>query len=188
MGALPPPGSAGGGADGGGTVSAFATPRTAPARLGMSSENGHDERDPAHASRAMLALREVIRAFNVATKNLERRLGLSGAQLEILEQLKENHGLTPSDLACRTATDQSTASAVTKRLADSGLIERRKEDGDRRRTALTLTEQGEAVLAAAPPSVPARLRRAFMDMAQGDRVTLTVLLERWLGLAGLRRG
>lgn len=153
----------------------------------MAKDPAHEELDPANHSRAMRALREMIRAFNVATKKLERSLGLSGAQLEALEILRDNPGLSPSDLACRSATDQSTASVVVKRLADSGLVERRKENGDRRRTHLVLTPTGERLLDTAPPSMPATLRSAFMRMGHGDRVTLTTLLERWLTLAGLRR-
>lgn len=153
----------------------------------MWNDPGHDERDPAGHVRALRALREMIRGFNVATKKLERSLGLSGAQLEALEILRDNPGLSPSDLACRSATDQSTASVVVKRLADAGFVERRKEDGDRRRTRLTLTPKGESVLADAPATMPSRLRDAFMRMTQGDRVALTTLLERWLALAGLRR-
>jgi DNA-binding MarR family transcriptional regulator len=152
----------------------------------MSNDAVQDERDPAAANRAMLALREVIRAFNVGTKKLERRFGLSGAQLETLEILRGTPGLSPTDLAHRTAIDQSTASVVVKRLAESGFVNRRQQDGDRRRTQLTLTPEGEAILREAPPSVPARLREAFMRMAQQERVTLTQLLDRWLGLAGLR--
>jgi DNA-binding MarR family transcriptional regulator len=150
----------------------------------MANDTVVDERDPEAPSRAMAAIREVMRAFNVATKNLERRLGLSGSQLETLEILSEHPGLSPSDLAARTATDQSTASVVVKRLADSGLIDRRQHDGDRRRTNLTLTPEGHALLAKAPPSVPTRLRDAFVRMAGEERVMLTQLLERWLALAG----
>ena len=146
-----------------------------------------DERDPAAPNRAMNALREVMRAFNVATKKLERQLGLSGSQLEALEILEENPGLSPSDLACRSSTDQSTASVVVKRLADAGYVERRQHDGDRRRTNLSLTPEGHAILAKAGPSVPMKLREAFTRMAASERVTLTQLLERWLSLAGLKR-
>jgi DNA-binding MarR family transcriptional regulator len=153
----------------------------------MASDIVVDERDPEAPSRAMAAIREVMRAFNVATKNLERRLGLSGSQLETLEILKENPGLSPTDLAARTATDQSTASVVVKRLADAGLVDRRQHDGDRRRTNLTLTPDGHALLEKAPPTVPSRLRDAFTRMAREERVVLTQLLERWLALAGLRR-
>jgi DNA-binding MarR family transcriptional regulator len=153
----------------------------------MSNDRLQDERDPASASRAMSALREVMRAFNVATKKLERRFGISGAQLETLEILKENPGLSPSDIACRTSTDQSTASVVVKRLTDSGLVERRQQDGDRRRTRVTLTAAGESLFEKAPSSIPSRLREGFALMAKTERITLTALLERWLVLAGLRR-
>jgi DNA-binding MarR family transcriptional regulator len=153
----------------------------------MANESMQDERDPAAPNRAMSALREVMRAFNVATKKLERRFGLSGSQLEALEILEENPGLSPSDLACRSATDQSTASVVVKRLADSGYVERRQVDGDRRRTAVRLTDEGRAILAKAAPSTSAQLRAAFMRMAPPERASLTQLLERWLSLAGLKR-
>jgi DNA-binding MarR family transcriptional regulator len=76
---------------------------------------------------------------------------------------------------------------VVKRLADAGYVERRQHEGDRRRTNLTLTPEGEAILRKAPASVPTRLREAFMRMGPPERVTLTQLLERWLGLAGLKR-
>ena len=146
-----------------------------------------DERDPAAPNRAMSALRQVMREFNVATKKLERQLGLSGSQLEALEILEENPGLTPTDLATRSATDQSTASVVVKRLAEAGYVDRRQQDGDRRRTQLTVTDEGREILAKASPSVSTRLRDAFVRMAHGERVTLTELLERWLSLAGLKR-
>lgn len=152
----------------------------------MSDETRHDERDPAEAGRAMRALREMMRAFNVTTKQLERSHGVSGAQLEALEEIRATPDITPSDLALRSATDQSTASVVVKRLTEAGLVNRR-HNGDRRRTHLTLTPRGETLLDQAPPSVPSRLRHAFMRMGSGDRTTLTQLLERWLTLAGLRR-
>jgi DNA-binding MarR family transcriptional regulator len=153
----------------------------------MANDTMQDERDPAAPSRAMSALREVMRAFNVATKKLERRFGLSGSQLEALEILETHPGLSPSDLAHRSATDQSTASVVVKRLADAGYVNRRQHDGDRRRTEITVTADGRAILAKASPSVPARLREAFLRMTQPDRISLTQLLERWLSLAGLKR-
>ena len=153
----------------------------------MSNDLVRDERDPAAPTRAMGALREVIRAFNVATKKLERDHGLSGAQLETLEILDGNPGLSASDVALRSGTDQSTASVVVKRLAEAGYVDRRQQDNDRRRTQLTVTDDGKAALAKAPPSVTARLRDAFLRMASGERVVLTQLLERWLALAGLKR-
>jgi DNA-binding MarR family transcriptional regulator len=153
----------------------------------MSEDSVQDHTDPVAPGRAMSALREVMRAFNVATKKLERRFGISGAQLETLEILKETPGLSPSDIACRTSTDQSTASVVVKRLTESGFVERRHQDGDRRRTNVTLTAAGERLLEQAPPSIPSRLRQGFVAMPTMERMTLTALLERWLVLAGLRR-
>ena len=144
--------------------------------------------DASNPERAVGNLRAVIRAFNVVTKQLERRLGLSGAQLDVLECLKANPGLSLSDLATRSATDQSTVSVVTKRLVERGLVHREVMDDDKRRVTLTLTPAGEQLLREAGPSVSSRLRSGFSQMAEGDRSALTMLFERWLVAAGLRRG
>jgi DNA-binding MarR family transcriptional regulator len=62
----------------------------------------------------------VIHTFNVVTKKLERRLGLSGSKLEILECLRDNPGLPLSHLATRSSTPLSTVSVVVPRLVDRG--------------------------------------------------------------------
>jgi len=140
-----------------------------------------------HSERAVSALRSVIRAFNVITKKLERRFGMSGSQLEVLECLHQNPGLSLSDLATRSLTDQSTMSIVVGRLVDRGLVAREQVEDDRRRARLSLTPKGEAVLAEAPASVSTRLRSGFTQLAETERAALTSLLERWLNAAGLRR-
>src|SRR5262245_23830503 len=111
-----------------------------------------------HTERALAALRSVIRGFNVVTKKLERHFGLSGSQLEVLECLKQHPGLSLSDLAARSATDQSTMSVVVKRLVERGFVAREPVEDDKRRVALHLTQRGVALLAEVPPSVSSRLR------------------------------
>jgi MarR family transcriptional regulator, organic hydroperoxide resistance regulator len=140
-----------------------------------------------HSERAVSALRSVIRAFNVVTKKLERRFGLSGSQLEVLECLHQHPGLSLSDLATRSLTDQSTMSIVVGRLVDRGLVAREQVEDDRRRARLSLTGEGEALLATAPASVSTRLRSGFSQLGETERTALTALLERWLSAAGLRR-
>jgi DNA-binding MarR family transcriptional regulator len=140
-----------------------------------------------NADGALGSLRSVIRTFNVLTKKLERRLGLSGAQLEVLECLRDHPGLSLSDLATRSSTDLSTMSVVVGRLVDRGLVLRQRAADDKRRGELTLTEAGEAVLDEAPPSVPSRLRAGFAKLADQERAALTTLLQRWVTAAGVRR-
>jgi DNA-binding MarR family transcriptional regulator len=142
---------------------------------------------PPNADRALGSLRSVIRTFNVLTKKLERRLGLSGSQLEVLECLRDHPGLSLSDLATRSSTDLSTMSVVVGRLVERGLVRRQQAADDKRRGELTLTAEGEDVLREAPPSVPSRLRAGFAKLAESERHALTTLLYRWVTAAGMRR-
>ena len=151
-------------------------------------ENGWGQMsDHVDADVALGSVRSVIRTFNVLTKKLERRLGLSGAQLEVLECLREHPGLSLSDLATRSSTDLSTMSVVVGRLVDRGLVLRQQAADDKRRGELTLTQAGQEVLQQAPPSVPSRLRSGFAKLADGERRALTTLLQRWVTAAGVRR-
>ncbi|MHB1074122.1 MAG: MarR family winged helix-turn-helix transcriptional regulator [Gemmatimonadaceae bacterium] len=142
---------------------------------------------PTAADRALACVRTMFRAFHVFSKSLERRHGMSGAQLEILEHLRERPALSLGELTGRTAADQSTISVLVKRLVARGLVHRTESDGDRRRMEVSLAPEGMAFLAHAPPSVGERLRDGFLRLEEAERRTLVQLLERWVALSGLRR-
>ena len=60
----------------------------------------------------MDALRRVVRALRVSARTAERRFGISGAQLFVLERLAEASAPSVDDLAKRTLTHQSSVSLV----------------------------------------------------------------------------
>jgi MarR family transcriptional regulator, lower aerobic nicotinate degradation pathway regulator len=136
-----------------------------------------------HASdepvRAVLdCVRRLVRALRESSREAERRVGISGAQLFVLQQLAAGPALSVSELAERTLTHQSSVSAVVRRLAAAGLIARSQSVTDRRRADLRLTARGRAMVASAPPLMQERLISAVRQLPPGRRERLaSALLE-----------
>jgi DNA-binding MarR family transcriptional regulator len=136
-------------------------------------------------TRAMNAIRGIVRAMRMNTRAIELQLGISLAQLFVLEQLEERSASSLNELAARTATHQSSVSVVVRRLVDRGLVSRMPSQRDRRRIELALTPAGRALLADAPVTIQARLVTGLRQIPVNDRAMLAELLDRWMAGADI---
>lgn len=138
-----------------------------------------------HTTIAMNAVRAMVRALRVSSRMIESKMGISGAQLFVLQQLAENPAHSLNELADRTATHQSSVSVVVRRLVDRGYVTRTTSDADRRRVELALTDKGRTLLAGAPTTVQIKLLRAVRGLNPDDRKSLATLLQAWVRAAGI---
>ena len=130
--------------------------------------------------RSMNAVRSIVRALRINTRAVELRMGISLAQLFVLQQLSERPAQSLNELAERTATHQSSVSVVVRRLVERGLASRTPSSTDKRRIEIDVTQAGRDLLAGAPVTVSMQLMDALERMSREDRDTLADLLERWL--------
>lgn len=130
----------------------------------------HASADPVRV--VMDCVRRIVRALRESSREAERKVGVSGAQLFVLQQLAAGPARSVSELAERTLTHQSSVSVVVQRLAEAGLIARRQSRTDRRRTDLHLTGRGRALVASAPPLLQDRLIQAVRQLPPGRRLRL----------------
>ena len=128
----------------------------------------------------MNSLRSIVRALRVNTRSIEVKLGISLAQLFVLQQLADKPAESLNELAERTATHQSSVSVVVRRLVDRGLVTRTTSHADKRRVHIALTPAGEAMLRDAPPTVQSDLIRGMTRLNTQQRSTLADLLEMWV--------
>ena len=140
---------------------------------------------PADAERAMIALRRLVRAIRVAAISVERRTGITGAQLFVLQALVDRPGQSLGDLLAATLTTQSTVSEVVARLVARGLVTRRAAVEDRRRAVLDPTPAGRALVRSAPAPFQGDLIAGLHRLSPGTRRALAAGLEQWLAAAGL---
>lgn len=133
----------------------------------------------------MDAIRSIVRALRVNTRSIEMRLGISLAQLWVLQLLDTRPSQSVNDLADATATHQSSVSVVVRRLVERGLVRRELAAEDRRRVRVDITDAGRALLREAPPTVQVELIGALRRMAPEPRQNLANLMRAWLSDAGL---
>src|SRR5471030_1999964 len=131
------------------------------------------------------SIRRIVRALRVSSRAAEKNVGLSGAQVFILQQLAHAETLSVNDVAARTFTHQSTVSEVVQRLVDKKLVERRQSKQDGRRAELSLTAAGAAHLkklsggqgAKSGELFQLRLIAALGKMTAPRRAQLSALLQ-----------
>ncbi|MEO5567296.1 MAG: MarR family winged helix-turn-helix transcriptional regulator [Gemmatimonadaceae bacterium] len=133
----------------------------------------------------MDAIRAVVRALRINTRAIELEIGISLAQLFVLQQVAERPADSLNDLAARTATHQSSVSVVVRRLVDRGLVTRNSSAADKRRIQIAVTPAGQALLVGAPMTIQARLMSALETLGGADRKQLGDLLTRWVDAAGI---
>lgn len=130
--------------------------------------------------RSMNAVRSIVRALRINTRAIELKMGISLAQLFVLQQLAEKPADSLNELADRTATHQSSVSVVVRRLVERGYVTRTASPADKRRIEIAVTQSGRDLLAGAPQTIQNQLVVALREMHRDDQVTLADLLERWL--------
>src|SRR6476469_5613584 len=136
-------------------------------------------------ARSMDAIRAGVRALRINTRSIELEIGISLAQLFVLQQVAQRPATSLNDLAERTATHQSSVSVVVRRLVDRGLVTRRSDATDKRRVQIELTPAGEKLLEGAPETIQTRLMLALEQFSSSERKQLAALLGKWLDAAGI---
>jgi DNA-binding MarR family transcriptional regulator len=141
--------------------------------------------DSSPTGRSMDAVRSIVRALRINTRAVELQMGISLAQLFVLQQLAERPAFSLNELAERTATHQSSVSVVVRRLVERGFVSRVPSTTDRRRIEIAVTPTGRTLLGGAPPTVSNRLTTALRQMPAAEQQTLAELLERWVRAANI---
>ncbi|WP_233582657.1 MarR family winged helix-turn-helix transcriptional regulator [Corallococcus sp. CA053C] len=140
---------------------------------------------PGEVRAAMDGVRRLVRLLRVSARASERLVGISGAQLFILQELAEAGPSSINDLAERTLTHQSSVSGVVAKLIEQGLVSRSRSSEDGRRVEVALEPAGRAVVRKAPPMAQARLISGLRKLEPTVRAGLVQGLEAWVRELGL---
>ncbi len=126
-------------------------------------------------------LRRLVQVLRESSRAAERRVGITSAQLFVLQRLAGERALSLNELAARTFTHQSSVSVVVSRLVERGLVARVEAAEDRRRLALSLTAAGRSLVARAPGAPQAQLVTAIERLSPTRRRGLGAGLRALIG-------
>lgn len=104
--------------------------------------------------------------------------GVTPGRFGVLAVIGANPGLSQSAVAEALGTERSTMVAIVDRFERDGWVVRRRQDGDRRTYALTLTAAGETLVERMKAEVRAHEARIVAGLSAAERDLLMRLLER----------
>jgi DNA-binding MarR family transcriptional regulator len=91
-------------------------------------------------------LRPILLRLSRELRKETEDLGVTGRQVTLLWLIRNHPGLSLRELAAEERISAPALSGHVDRLEKAGLIERARDDADRRRVGLTLTEEGAKLL------------------------------------------
>jgi len=128
--------------------------------------------------------RVVFSAVRSHFKQIEKQVGLGGAQVWVLSVVRDQPGLGMGELARCMDVHQSTASNLVRSLQKKELIRMDKDATDKRHVHLHITPQALALLVDVPgpfegvlPAALAQLDPATLQRLDHDLVALIGLLK-----------
>jgi DNA-binding MarR family transcriptional regulator len=123
-------------------------------------------------------VRSINKSIRDAGRAVEQEVGISSAQLCILQELAQHSSQSINELADSTFTHQSSVSMVVSRLQEKGFVKRAQSNGDARRVSVSLTNSGWALVKRAPATAHTTLLRAFKTLTRDEIRDLSSALTR----------
>ncbi|GGV68804.1 transcriptional regulator [Streptomyces longisporoflavus] len=98
---------------------------------------------------------------------------ITSQQFAVLNALSRKAGIDQRTLARLTSLDRSTINQMIRRLTDQGHVSQVRDEADRRRTLLELTEQGSHLLATLIPPAE-RVNEQLLHLLPPEQRALTI--------------
>lgn len=109
----------------------------------------------------------------------DRTMG-GAARFRLLAALRDREGMSVSEIAESIGVDQPRASRLVNDSAERGLVTRRADDRDARRSVVELTEAGRAVLTTANTTRRTAVTDAIAGFTPSETEVFAALLTRFV--------
>lgn len=125
------------------------------------------------------ALREMLAAQRrMRGREAQRTGGLSFSQHAVLRVLVDGEVHSAGELARGTDLTPASMTKMLDGLSAAGLVERVRDEEDRRRVAVAITDEGRAVHAAKEAEIRAAYERVLGDASEDEVAQMAAALRR----------
>ena len=131
-----------------------------------------------HEIQVLTSLRQIIRATDLYSRQLNKKVGLTAPQLLILQTIESLGAVSVSKLSSEVSLSQATVTTIIDRLEKRGLLTRHRSNKDRRIVHTTLTEEGKRMVAMAPTPLQESFGKRFEQLADWEKSMIVSSLQR----------
>jgi DNA-binding MarR family transcriptional regulator len=128
--------------------------------------------------RVIAALRRIVRAIDLHSRHLVERFSITGPQLIALQELARLEKAPVGVLARNVHVSHPTMTGIVDRLENRGLVVRLRDETDRRRVSVSVTDEGHAVLDQAPSPLQENFREELAKLDDWEQTMLLSSLQR----------
>ncbi len=139
---------------------------------------GDQDEDMNRYEEVLVALRRIIRATDLHSRQLSKISGLTAPQLLILQLLRQHNELTVGEVAQRVSLSQATVTTIIDRLEKRAFVRRERGSADKRKVYVHLTEAAHEALVNAPKPLQDSFIQQFQDLHDWEQTMILSALER----------
>jgi DNA-binding MarR family transcriptional regulator len=126
----------------------------------------------------LIALRRVIRAIDMRSRQLNKEAGLTGPQLLVMQNIAKTPGVMVRQIAQSINLSPATVTSILDRLELKVLVKRVRSTEDKRRVGVFLTEQGKTMLARAPLPLQEHFINRFSQLQEWEQSQMVATMQR----------
>ncbi|SCW47945.1 DNA-binding transcriptional regulator, MarR family [Sphingobium faniae] len=130
------------------------------------------------ASLTLRALRRVLRATEIGSRQLATATGLTPSQLLVLREIDTRGSATPGTIAQALQFSQATITTIVDRLESLGFVRRQRSQRDKRQFHLSPLPEGKAAIADAPDPLQMTFTDRFVALPPWEQAMILAAVER----------
>ncbi len=143
----------------------------------------HAELPSALSENILICLRKIIQSIELHSRDLVKRVGLTGPQLTILIEISKNPGsVSVGEIAASISLSMGTVTGVLERLEKRKLISRHKNDSDKRRVMVELSDEGQKIIESAPPLLQESFVEKLNSLQNWEQTMILSSLQRLVSM------
>lgn len=130
----------------------------------------------------LIAIRKIIQSIALNSKSLVKRVGLTGPQLMILQEVVQAGEVSVGEVAKAISLSQGTVTGILERMEKRGLVTRRRSNSDRRRVLVQATVAGDELMQTAPPIMQEAFVERFGALQDWEQAMILSALQRLVAI------
>jgi len=126
----------------------------------------------------LIALRRLMRATDLHSRDLVKKTGLTTPQLLLMQSIRQKGEVSIGELAGDVNLSQATVTSILDRLEARGLAVRHRSQKDKRKVHAYLTDTGSETIRKSPPPLQDNFVRQFKALADWEQNMIIASLQK----------